>query len=87
MLKNYAHVLVLLLRLRQLTCHPSLITDGYDALAVKAQGEKEYERAVLVIGQDMVNKLKADRLAIAVARIQAERQVSVSSSISKQLWD
>lgn len=74
-LKNYAHVLVLLLRLRQLTCHPSLITEGFDALAVRQEGEAELARAIKVIGQVKVDKIKADRLALAFKRIKAEKEV------------
>lgn len=82
-LKNYAHVLVLLLRLRQLACHPSLITDGYDALQVRQLGQKEYERALLVLGVGPVAKIKAARLDLAVARVRAERDVSFVHFLSR----
>lgn len=104
-LKNYAHVLVLLLRLRQcelsflylallqvvlnscvcllaVTCHPSLITDGFDALAIEQAGVKEVERAIKIIGHEMVAKIKARRLEIAIARLKLEKEVCLSFGLS-----
>lgn len=59
-----------------MTCHPSLISDGFDALAVQKEGQAEIERAIAVLGQELVNKLKQARLAIAVKRLKAEKEVS-----------
>ncbi|KAI0743255.1 SNF2 family N-terminal domain-containing protein [Irpex lacteus] len=53
--KNHSQVLVLILRLRQLCCHPNLVLslsgDGSDpALAVASLAEKEFARATKVMG-------------------------------------
>ncbi|KAI0041675.1 hypothetical protein FA95DRAFT_1501098 [Auriscalpium vulgare] len=63
-LKNHAAVLVMILRLRQLCCHPNLIlsqTDQYDdpTLLVGGDQEKEVGRAKRAMGVPWVQKVKA----------------------------
>ncbi|ORY40897.1 SNF2 family N-terminal domain-domain-containing protein [Leucosporidium creatinivorum] len=77
-LKNYAHVLVMLLRLRQVCFHPCLIAEGYEALA--ADNKKEHEnaaelqRAVDVLKQKAVDKIREQRLELAVERCKVEKE-------------
>lgn len=80
-LKNYAHVLVLLLRLRQLCFHPCLISDGFDALAVETKDlkrrEDEVERALKLLGaggKKFVDNVRRLRLEKAVEAIRAEKE-------------
>lgn len=75
----------MLLRLRQLCFHPALITEGFDALLVgavdiKSHGE-EIDRAVALLGQDFVDKIKAQRLQHTLMMIKAEQDgVDVDAS-------
>ncbi|EKM52744.1 uncharacterized protein PHACADRAFT_211962 [Phanerochaete carnosa HHB-10118-sp] len=51
--KNHSAVLVLILRLRQLCCHPNLVlhdVDGDPTMAMASAAEKEFERAKKVMG-------------------------------------
>ena len=62
-LQNYAHVLVLLLRLRQVCNHPALVCeDPHDAAIAKLEDEKEarqqeVQRARELIGDEKVDKI------------------------------
>ncbi|KAK0483680.1 SNF2 family DNA-dependent ATPase [Armillaria novae-zelandiae] len=63
LVKNHAAVLVMILRLRQLCCHPNLIlslTDGYDdpTMLLAGEAEKELSRALKVQGRQWVNDVK-----------------------------
>ncbi|KAG6810754.1 hypothetical protein H0H92_010463 [Tricholoma furcatifolium] len=63
LVKNHAAVLVMILRLRQLCCHPHLIlsqTGGYDdpTLLVGSDSEKELGRAKKIMGSSWVNGVK-----------------------------
>ncbi|GAA5891117.1 hypothetical protein JCM6882_006429 [Rhodosporidiobolus microsporus] len=75
-LKNYAHVLVLLLRLRQVCFHPALVMDAEQTLAnkenAKEKNKDEITRAADEVGMDFVNKVKKQRLELAVSRENAE---------------
>ncbi|KAN0118821.1 SNF2 family N-terminal domain containing protein [Russula decolorans] len=69
--QNNSVVLVLILRLRQLCCHPNLIlsqADGYDdpTLLVGSENEKDLARARKVMGPEWVVKVR--RRALARAR-------------------
>ena len=64
--QNYSHVLVLLLRLRQLCSHPCLIQEGGDAflrpednVTVKHEVQTELDRATILAGQKFVGIMKA----------------------------
>ncbi|KAK4694961.1 hypothetical protein P7C70_g8647, partial [Phenoliferia sp. Uapishka_3] len=76
-LKNYASVLVMLLRLRQLCLHPCLISDGYDALATEVMDENqralELERAKGIMGAVAVSRLRKQLLEEMVDRMRAEQ--------------
>ncbi|GAA6038972.1 hypothetical protein JCM8097_000134 [Rhodosporidiobolus ruineniae] len=73
-------VLVLLLRLRQLCCHPSLIVHAEETLAKREEDKNklkdEVERAADEVGYDFVRKAKKQRLDLALARMQAEKDGS-----------
>ncbi|KDQ23736.1 hypothetical protein PLEOSDRAFT_1048309 [Pleurotus ostreatus PC15] len=60
LVKNHAVVLVMILRLRQLCCHPNLIlrdTDDFEdpTLLMAGDGEKELSRAIKFMGKSWVN--------------------------------
>ncbi|KAG6330201.1 hypothetical protein ID866_8887, partial [Astraeus odoratus] len=74
LLKNSTAVLVMILRLRQLCCHPNLILgqleavdDEDPALIMSDDKEKERGRAVKVMGPAWVDKIKKRFLAHALA--------------------
>ncbi|GAA5826974.1 hypothetical protein JCM11251_002186 [Rhodosporidiobolus azoricus] len=75
-LKNYAHVLLLLLRLRQVCLHPALVMEAEQTLQNKEDAKKaiknEVNRAADEIGMIFVNKIKEQRLELALARQKAE---------------
>lgn len=73
MLKNYAHVLVMLLRLRQVAFHPALLGAAFDEMYEERQKQENVARAVELMGQDWVDRLKKDRFDLAVDRAIAER--------------
>ncbi|KAI0070881.1 hypothetical protein K474DRAFT_1737680 [Panus rudis PR-1116 ss-1] len=63
LVKNASFILVLILRLRQLCCHPYLIlnqTDAYEdpTLLMSGEAEKELARARKVMGSEWVNRIK-----------------------------
>ncbi|KAK0450917.1 SNF2 family DNA-dependent ATPase [Armillaria borealis] len=63
LVKNHAAVLVMILRLRQLCCHPNLIlslTEGYDdpTMLLAGEAEKELSRALKVQGRQWVDDVK-----------------------------
>ncbi|KAF8589119.1 hypothetical protein K439DRAFT_1383733 [Ramaria rubella] len=79
-LKNYSHVLVLLLRLRQLCSHPCLIQEGEDAFllpdqdpTVKHEVQTELDRATILAGENFVTSMKAKFKEIALRRMAAEK--------------
>ncbi|KAL8286684.1 hypothetical protein RQP46_004212 [Phenoliferia psychrophenolica] len=77
-LKNYASVLVMLLRLRQLCLHPCLISDGYDALATNVADEKklaiEIDHAKGVMGSLAFSKLRKKMLERMLEIVRAEQK-------------
>ncbi|KAJ7136080.1 SNF2 family N-terminal domain-containing protein [Mycena epipterygia] len=80
-LKNYASVLVLLLRLRQLCSHPSLIQEGDgthflapDEVDEPEEYRDELARARAVMSADFVKKMKEKFKESALRRIQAEKE-------------
>ncbi|GAA5958411.1 hypothetical protein JCM3765_007868 [Sporobolomyces pararoseus] len=77
-LKNYSHVLVMLLRLRQLCFHPCLIADAEATLEKKEQtkelAKNELKRAQKEVGADFVRKIKAARLQSATTRVLSEQR-------------
>ncbi|KAI0035171.1 SNF2 family N-terminal domain-containing protein [Vararia minispora EC-137] len=81
-LKNYREVLVLLLRLRQICSHPSLIQEdpnsamsfgGADAARPQAYKD-ELTRARDVVGPNFVDRLKQRRVDIARERMKIEKE-------------
>ena len=74
---QYSHVLVMLLRLRQLCFHPCLIADAEATLEKKEHDKElfqnELKRAQKEVGADFVRKIKASRLQAATARVRAEQ--------------
>ncbi|KAJ7721949.1 SNF2 superfamily protein [Mycena maculata] len=79
-LKNYASVLVMLLRLRQLCSHPALIQENgsYFLAADEADEPEEYRddlaRARAVMTPDFVKKMKEKFKEAALRRIEAEKE-------------
>ena len=78
--QNYSHVLVLLLRLRQLCSHPCLIQEGGDAFllpdevaTVKHEVQTELDRATILAGEHFVTAMKAKFRATARERMVAEK--------------
>ncbi|GAA5857003.1 hypothetical protein JCM8547_007910, partial [Rhodosporidiobolus lusitaniae] len=77
-MKNYAHVLVLITRLRQACLHPCLLADTEQTLAAKkeekASAKDILRRVTEVVGRDFVLKVKKQRIDLALERIKAERE-------------
>ncbi|BGP44657.1 hypothetical protein JCM10450v2_000471 [Rhodotorula kratochvilovae] len=77
-MKNYSHVLLLILRLRQVCFHPALIADAEQTLAMqeeaKGKVKNELARAKKEMGLEVVKKIRRARLEAAVERCQAERE-------------
>ncbi|KAF7421162.1 hypothetical protein PC9H_011682 [Pleurotus ostreatus] len=72
LVKNHAVVLVMILRLRQLCCHPNLIlrdTDDFEdpTLLMAGDGEKELSRAIKFMGKSWVNDVKKQFLERSAA--------------------
>ncbi|KAA1467021.1 hypothetical protein DENSPDRAFT_831976 [Dentipellis sp. KUC8613] len=70
--KNHAAVLVMILRLRQLCCHPNLIlsqAEGFEdpSVLVGSDSDKELARAKRLMGDKWVNQVKKSFLARARA--------------------
>ncbi|KDR76486.1 hypothetical protein GALMADRAFT_246858 [Galerina marginata CBS 339.88] len=88
-LKNYHQVLVLLLRLRQICSHPSLIQeDGVafvhpDEAKVKPEFATEMTRARRLVSPEFVIKLKEKFLQDARTRMEAEKE-SANASIEEE---
>ncbi|KAG6855888.1 hypothetical protein H0H87_009686, partial [Tephrocybe sp. NHM501043] len=86
-LKNYHQVLVLLLRLRQICSHPSLIQEGGSGLTSPNEAEEdgssfngELARARKLVSTEFVTKMKATFKASALQRMEVERNsVDVSA--------
>ncbi|KAI0691058.1 SNF2 family N-terminal domain-containing protein [Cytidiella melzeri] len=62
--KNHSQVLVLILRLRQICCHPNLVLslseDGSDpSLAVGSDADKEFARATKVMGTKWASEVRS----------------------------
>lgn len=80
--RNYHQVLVLLLRLRQICSHPSLIQeDGVafvrpDEAHVKPEFATELTRARRLVSSEFVDKMVTKFKQQALTRMQAEKQVS-----------
>ncbi|GAA6046597.1 hypothetical protein JCM3770_006230 [Rhodotorula araucariae] len=76
-MKNYSHVLLLILRLRQVCFHPALIADAEQTLAMQEEAngklKNELARATKELGAEVVKKVRRARLEAAVERCQAER--------------
>lgn len=87
--RNYAQVLVLLLRLRQICSHPSLIQE--EGVAFIAPDEvyedstpvhrDELIRARMQMGPEFVSKLRQKFKESALKRIQDEKEVSMRITI------
>ncbi|THH32586.1 hypothetical protein EUX98_g1602 [Antrodiella citrinella] len=80
-LKNYSQVLVLLLRLRQLCSHPSLIQeDGVafvgpdEAMDGPHDKHDELTRAARLVNQDFVERMKAKLKETVLERMAAEKE-------------
>ena len=79
--RNYHQVLVLLLRLRQICSHPSLIQEGGVTFVdpneahVNPEFATELTRARRMVSSEFVDKLKEKFKASALMRIQAEKEV------------
>lgn len=72
LLKNTTAVLVMILRLRQLCCHPNLIlcqAEGYvdPTLIMSDDKDKELGRAIKIMGNEWVTKIKKRFLTRALA--------------------
>ncbi|KAF9465092.1 SNF2 family N-terminal domain-containing protein [Collybia nuda] len=80
-LKNYSQVLVLLLRLRQICSHPSLIQENEAAFVSPDEVDNcapemstELTRARRLVSPDFVSKMKARFKAAALQRMEAEKE-------------
>ncbi|GAA5838313.1 hypothetical protein JCM9279_003196 [Rhodotorula babjevae] len=77
-MKNYANVLLLLLRLRQVCFHPALIIDAEQTLASKEAAKQkvkdELVRAKKELGAPFVSKIRSSRLEAAVDRVKTESE-------------
>ncbi|GAA5932237.1 hypothetical protein JCM3775_001168 [Rhodotorula graminis] len=77
-MKNYANVLLLLLRLRQVCFHPALIADAEQTLASKEAAKQkvkdELVRAKQELGAPFVSKIRRSRLEAAVDRVKTESE-------------
>ncbi|GAA5866871.1 hypothetical protein JCM3774_004583 [Rhodotorula dairenensis] len=77
-MRNYSHILVLLLRLRQLCIHPALLIDAEQTLAKKEEmkqaSKEDAKRAKTEVGADFVQSVKKKLLEAAVDRIEAEHR-------------
>ncbi|KAF8067663.1 SNF2 family N-terminal domain-containing protein [Lyophyllum atratum] len=83
-LKNYSQVLVLLLRLRQICSHPSLIQEGAAAFISPDEADdgdeaapgsnKELARARRLVSPEFVTKMKSKFKTAALQRIAAEKE-------------
>ena len=77
-------VLVMLLRLRQVCCHPCLIQEGGAALVETSvldedatyDKQEELNRAAALVSVDFVEKMRKKFMEIAMERIEAEKTVS-----------
>ncbi|GAA6022649.1 hypothetical protein JCM8202_005034 [Rhodotorula sphaerocarpa] len=77
-MRNYSHILVLLLRLRQVCVHPALIIDAEQTLVKKEELKqaikKDAARAEQEVGVAFVAALRKKLLNAAIERIEAERK-------------
>ncbi|KAG7091955.1 hypothetical protein E1B28_008344 [Marasmius oreades] len=91
-LKNYHHVLVLLLRLRQICSHPCLIQEDGGAFIMPDEIEndsrpmvrKELARARDLVSQAFVIKLKERFKHEALERIKAEKECAEEATVSEE---
>ena len=73
----------MLLRLRQICAHPSLITEGGEAFIVPGEADEttadygELARAQRIMGVDFVIRMKTKFKQIVLDRIAAEKAVSL----------
>ena len=73
-LKNYASILVMLLRLRQVAFHPALLGAYYDEMHEQRARQESLENALRLVGQDWIYKVKKSRYDLASDRAIAERE-------------
>ncbi|KAH8116128.1 SNF2 family N-terminal domain-containing protein [Phellopilus nigrolimitatus] len=79
-LKNYMHVLVMLLRLRQVCSHTSLITEGEDYIIddnLENTNEDKRDELILaqtLLGREFVTKLRSKLKDVAIERMAAEKE-------------
>ncbi|GAA5965007.1 hypothetical protein JCM8115_005679 [Rhodotorula mucilaginosa] len=77
-MRNYSHILVLLLRLRQLCIHPALLIDAEQTIAkkeeIKQAIKEDAKRARTEVGPAFVELIKKKLLEAAVERIEAEHR-------------
>ncbi|KAF8633893.1 hypothetical protein AX15_001196 [Amanita polypyramis BW_CC] len=88
-LKNYHQVLVLLLRLRQICSHPSLITEDGNAFVMPGETDKMHSnqgkcddlaRACKLVSPEFVEKMKIKLREAALFRVKAEKE-SVDATV------
>ncbi|KZT22721.1 hypothetical protein NEOLEDRAFT_625750 [Neolentinus lepideus HHB14362 ss-1] len=81
-LKNYHQVLVMLLRLRQICSHPSLIYEeggafinaGDDDTLVQPEAKSELDRAAQLVSAEFVSRMRFRFKHAALHRMQAEKE-------------
>ncbi|KAM0793370.1 hypothetical protein ACM66B_000825 [Microbotryomycetes sp. NB124-2] len=83
-MKNYANVLTMLLRLRQVCLHPALIIEGEDILATSKTAEEELARAKMLLGALAVKRIQESRLAVAKERAEKERSAREGEEIEME---
>uniref|UniRef100_A0A8H7XLY1 Uncharacterized protein n=1 Tax=Psilocybe cubensis TaxID=181762 RepID=A0A8H7XLY1_PSICU len=94
LMKNHAFVLVLILRLRQICCHPHLVlslSDEFEdpTVMVGTQAEKELSRAKKIMGVAWVNEIKKKFLlrAISAAKLEVEDEGEEGEAICPNCSD
>lgn len=81
--RNYTQVLVLLLRLRQICSHPSLVQEGGAAFIFndpaddESGTDQELMRACKLVSSEFVARMKTKLKASALQRMEAEKQVQL----------
>ncbi|CAL1709072.1 unnamed protein product [Somion occarium] len=84
-LKNYHQVLVLLLRLRQICSHPTLIQEDGDGFVRPEEAEDggdtsaELARAARLVSMEFVNRMKSKFKEIVLERMAAEKESTDAS--------
>ncbi|EIN08787.1 P-loop containing nucleoside triphosphate hydrolase protein [Punctularia strigosozonata HHB-11173 SS5] len=87
-LKNYAHVLVMLLRLRQVCSHPCLIAETSPAYVSSDNATShlsaELARATTIMGANFVSRIQFKLKEAALRRIRLEKEESADATLEDE---